>query len=187
MGSLLSLLLASGLPAAPIPGTGPAVPMAPAPCADPASLNPMARDMLDRMLQAARAEPDPAKRRMVLDGVAEGIPRALYGTLLEALAPPAPESTEYAAARAIFLRWAWDTPDYAAAWASTSPPGPFRMEALVESVARWATRHPADAARWSRALPLADRRWVLENAGHLIGRASPASVEAWERAVASQP
>ena len=42
-------------------------------------MHPMARDMLDRMLQAGRAEPDPARRRAALDNAARGIPRAFYG------------------------------------------------------------------------------------------------------------
>jgi len=149
-------------------------------------MHPMARDMLDRMLQAARAEPDPLKRRVILDKAAEGIPRALFGAILNAVASPALGSIEYDVAQAVFLRWAWETPDFAAAWAAAAPPGPFRREALAEAVGRWAVKNPGDALRWSRALPAADRRWVLENAGRFMGGASPSSVDEWQKAVQSE-
>ena len=142
----------------------------------------MARDMLDRMLQAGRAEPDTVKRRALLDGAAQGIPRAFCGLVLDAVAAPAPGSLEHEIARAVFLRWAWETPDFAAAWAAASPRGPFRREALAEAAGRWAGKNPDGAIKWTLTLSPDDRRWVFENAGHFMGHASPSSVDAWQRA-----
>jgi len=103
-------------------------------------MHPMARDMLDRMLQAGRAEPDPAKRKAILEGAARGISRAFYGLILNGVPNPAPGSLEHDVAHAVFLRWSWITPDYAAAWAAASPPGQFRNEALAQAAGRWACK-----------------------------------------------
>ncbi len=149
-------------------------------------MNPAARDTLDRMLAAARAESDSAKRRTVLEGAARGTPRALYPEILNAIAAPAPASIEHDIAQAVFLRWAWETPDFAANWAAGAPPGPFRREALAEAVGRWAVKSPDEAVRWSRQLPVEDRRWVFENAGRFMDGARPASLEAWHRAAAPE-
>jgi len=145
-------------------------------------MHPMARDMLDRMLRAGRAEPDPARRRAALDNAARGIPRTFYGLILNGIPGPAPGSIENDVAHAVFLRWAWITPDYAAAWAVVSTPGPFRSEALAEAAGRWAGKNPNDAVRWARSLAPGDRRWVFENAVTFMSRASPASLDAWQRA-----
>ena len=170
----------------PAPQAQAADPASPAPNPGSADMHPMARDMLERMLQAGRAEPDPARRRAVLDGAARGTPRAFCGLILNAIAAPAPGSLEHEVARAIFLRWAWETPDFAAAWAVAAPPGPFRREALAEAAGRWASRNTDAAVKWARALPAGDRRWVFENAGHLVDPASPSSIEAWKRAAESE-
>jgi hypothetical protein len=149
-------------------------------------MNPMARDALDRMLEAARAEPDPGKRRAVLDRAVQGIPRALYGPILNAIASPAMGSVEHDVGQAVFLRWAWQTPDFAANWAASAPPGPFRKETLAEAVGRWAVKSPDDAIRWTRELPADDRRWVFANAAHFMEGARPASAEAWQKAVEAE-
>jgi hypothetical protein len=150
-------------------------------------MHPMARDMLDRMLQAARAQPDPSRRKAVLGDASRGIPRAFYGLILEGLPAPAPGSVEYETAQAVFLRWSWETPDYAAAWAAASPPGPFRNEALAEAAGRWAGRSTEEAVRWAATLAPADRRLVFANAGPFMIRASPASLDAWRQAAQSGP
>ena len=129
--------------------------------------NPMVRDIVARLEQAGRAEPDETRRKALYQGAAENLPRALYAGILDAVVPSAPGSLRLEIARAVFLRWAWETPDYAAAWALSSPPGDFRREALAEAAARWAAKNPGDAERWVSALPGADRRWVTENAGRL--------------------
>ena len=77
------------------------------------------------------------------------------------------------------------TPDYAAAWAAASPPGPFRNAALAEAAGRWAGKNPGDAVRWARALAPGDRRWVFENAVPFMSRASPSALDAWQRAARS--
>jgi hypothetical protein len=175
--------------AAPLyPAQAPAADSAPeplAPAAGTPAMHPMARDMLDRMLKAGRAEPDPARRRAVLDNAARGIPRAFYGLILDGVPAPVPGSLENEVAHAVFLRWAWITPDYAAAWAAASPPGPFRNEALAEAAGCWAGKNPADAVRWTRSLAPGDRRWVFENAVPFMSRASPASLDAWRQAARS--
>jgi hypothetical protein len=181
----LALLVA----AAPLcPAEAPAADSEPAPRAPAAvmpAMHPMASDMLDRMLRAGRAEADPVRRRAVLDNAAQGIPRAFYGLILDGVPAPAPGSIENEVAHAVFLRWAWITPDYAAAWAAASPPGPFRNEALAEAAGRWAGKNPADAVRWTRSLAPGDRRWVFENAVAFMSRASPASIDAWRQAARS--
>jgi hypothetical protein len=185
-GALAALILgaASLLPALePASGAAPAV--APAPCAGAPAMHPMARDMLDRMLVAGRNAPDPSRRRVVLDNAAQGIPRAFYGLILDGVPGPAAGSLEYDVAHAVFLRWAWITPDYAAAWAAASPAGTFRNEALAEAAGCWACKRPADAARWARALSPADRSWVFANAAQFMKRASPSTLESWRQAARS--
>jgi hypothetical protein len=147
----------------------------------PAAMHPMARDMLDRMLAAGRAAPDSARRRAVLAEAADGIPRAFYGAILAGVPAPEPGTLEFDTAQAVFSRWAWETPDFAASWAASSPPGPFRQIALVEAAGRWAAREPADAARWARGLPPADRDWVLAKADQFMAGAGPESAAAWRR------
>jgi hypothetical protein len=146
-------------------------------------MNPMARDALDRMLATARAEPDPERRRTALDNAAQGIPRALYSQILNAIAAPAAGSVEHDVAQALFLRWAWQTPDFAANWAASAPPGPFRKEALSEAVGRWAVKSPDLAIRWTRQLPPEDRSWVFAHAERFMQGASPASAAAWRSAL----
>jgi len=148
-------------------------------------MHPMARDMLDRMLRAGRAEPDPARRRAALDNAARGIPRAFYGLVLNGVPDPAPASLEFEVAHAVFLRWAWITPDYAAAWAAASPRGTFRNEAMAEAAGRWAGKNPGEAVTWVRSLAPGDRRWVFENAGPFMKRASLAALDAWQQAARS--
>jgi hypothetical protein len=150
-------------------------------------MNPLARDMLDHLLQAARAEPDPGKRRLLLDGAAQGIPRALYAPILNAVAAPEPDSLDLEIAHAIFLRWAWETPDFAGAWAAASPPGSFRNEALAEAAGRWAATSPEEAIRWARSLPPGDRRLVFGNAWRFMSRASASSAITWQLAAQSEP
>lgn len=149
-------------------------------------MNPLAKDALDRLLEAARAEPDPARRRTVLDGAAQGVPRALYSQILNAIAAPAAGSVEHEVAQAVFLRWAWQTPDFAANWAASAPSGPFRKECLAEAVGRWSVKNPKDAIRWTRELPADDRSWVFAHADRFMSGASPSSTEAWRRAVAAE-
>jgi hypothetical protein len=167
------LLMASVLAFPPILGADPP--------AQPA-MHPMARDMLDRMLAAGRAAPDPARRRAIFADAAEGIPRAFYGAILGAIPAPEPGTPEFDAAQAVFSRWAWQTPDFAATWAASSPPGPFRRIALVEAAGSWAARKPADAAQWARGLLPADRDWVFAKADQFMNGASPESAAAWQRA-----
>lgn len=142
----------------------------------------MARDMVDRMLVAARSAPDSAHRRAVLADAAEGIPRAFYGAILNAIPAREPGTPEFDAAQAVFTRWAWETPDFAASWAASSPPGPFRQIALVEAAGRWAARRPEDAARWAKGLIPVDRDWVLAKSDQFMGGAAPESAAAWQRA-----
>ncbi len=149
-------------------------------------MNPAARETLERMRAAARSETDPARRRAILDDAARGTPRALYPEILNAIASPAPASIEHDVAQALFLRWAWLTPDFAANWAAGAPPGPFRREALAEAVGRWAVKTPDDAARWSRQLPDEDRRSVFANAERFMDGAGPASLETWRKAASSE-
>jgi len=183
--ALAALLFAAApLSLAPAPAAYSA-PAAQAPVASKPAMHPMARDMLDRMLQAGRAEPDPARRKAVLDNAARGIPRAFYGLILDGVPVPAPSSLEYEVAHAVFLRWAWTTPDYAAAWAAASLPGPFRNEALPEAAGRWAGDNPSDAVRWARSLAPGDRRWVFENAMRFMSSASRAALDTWQRAARS--
>lgn len=148
----------------------------------PAAMNPMARDIVARMLAAGRAEPDPGRRRQVLSDAAQETPRGLYGAILAAIPSPPPGTVEFDAAQAVFTAWAWETPDYAARWAAGSPPGPLRQIALVEAAGRWAAREPAGAASWARSLPAADRDWVLAKADQFMGAAGPGAREAWLRA-----
>jgi len=157
----------------------PAVLKADAPA--PPAVHPMARDMLERMLAAGRAAPDPARRRAVLADAADGVPRAFYGAILGAIPAPEPGTLEFDTAHAVFTRWAWETPDFAASWAASSPPGPFRQIALVEAAGSWAARRPAEAARWARALPPADRDWVLAKADQFMVGTGPESAAAWQR------
>ena len=149
-------------------------------------MNPMAKDALDRMLDAARAEPDPARRRIVLDNAAQGVPRALYAQILNAIAAPAAGSVEHDVAQAVFLRWAWQTPDFAANWAASAPLGPFRKESLAEAVGRWTVKTPNDAIRWTRQLPTDDRNWVFANADRFMSGAPASSSEAWRKAAAEK-
>jgi hypothetical protein len=149
-------------------------------------MNPMAKDALDRMLDAARAEPNLARRHTVLDHAAQGIPRAIYSQILNAIAAPAAGSVEHDVAQAIFLRWAWQTPDFAANWAASAPPGPFRKESLAEAVGRWAVKMPNDAIRWTRQLPADDRSWVFANADRFMSGAGASSSEAWKKAAAEK-
>jgi len=172
--SLAAPLLLLAALAAPPPALGEDAPAPPA-------VHPMARDMLDRMLAAGRATADPARRRAVLADAADGTPRAFFGAILGAVPAPEPGTVEFDAAHAVFTRWAWQTPDFAASWAASSPPGPFRQLALVEAAGSWATRHPAEAARWARGLPPADREWVLANADQFMVGAGPEAVAAWRR------
>ena len=148
---------------------------------EPPAVHPMARDMLDRMLAAGRATADPARRRAVLADAADGIPRAFYGAILGAIPAPDPGTVEFDTAQAVFTRWAWETPEFAATWAASSPPGPFRQLALVEAAGRWASRNPAEAARWAHRLPPTDRDWVMAKADQFMNGAGPETAAAWKR------
>jgi hypothetical protein len=150
-------------------------------------VHPMARDMLGRLLQAARDEPDPGRRRTALDNAVQGIPRAFYGLILDGIPSPTPGSVEHDVAQAVLLRWSWETPDFAANWAASAPAGRFRREALAEAAGCWAAKSPDDAAQWARSLPPDDRQWVIEQAPRFMDRASPSSVEAWQRASRPPP
>jgi hypothetical protein len=125
----------------------------------------MVRDIVARLEQAGRAEPDEARREALFREAAENLPRALYAGILDTVVPSAPGSVRLEIAHAVFLRWAWETPDFAAAWALLSPPGAFRREALAEAAARWAAKNPDEAVRWVNALSADDRRWVTASAG----------------------
>jgi hypothetical protein len=148
-----------------------------------APMHPMARDMLDRLLLTARNTADPEARRRALEDAAASIPRAFYGLILDGVPAPGAGTPQWDVAHAVFLRWAWETPDFAAAWAADSQRGPFRSEALAEAAGRWAAKDPDGARRWACALPEADRSWVAENAGPFMGRTAPEAVEAWKRSV----
>jgi len=129
--------------------------------------NPMVRDIVARLEQAGGVQPDETRRKALFRGAAENLPRALYTGILDEVIPSPPGSLGLEIAHAVFLRWAWETPDYAAAWALLSPPGAFRREALAEAAARWAAKNPDEAARWVNALSADDRRWITANAGRL--------------------
>lgn len=161
-GGLAPAVFLMATPAAPGEIRGAASPSTPG--------NPMVRDIVSRLEQSARAEPDPARRRAVLRDSAQSLPRALYPGILGALVPPAPDSIDGEIARAVFLRWVWETPDFAAHWAARSPPGPFRMEALAEAAGRWRARNPNDALRWAEGLSLQDRQWIDANEGRFSVR-----------------
>jgi hypothetical protein len=133
--------------------------------------NPMVSDIVARMEQSGRAEPDPARRKAVFREAAEGLPRALFPGILNAIVPAPPDSVDLDIARAVFLRWAWETPDFAANWAVRSPPGPFRMEALAEAAGRWRAKNPNEALRWEETLSHDDRQWIDANEGRFLGRA----------------
>jgi hypothetical protein len=150
-------------------------------------MHPMASDMRERLLQAARAEPDPGRRRAAAESSVRQIPRAFYGLILNGISSPLPGSVEHGVAEAIFLRWAWETPDFAAAWAASAPPGPFRNEALAEATGHWAAKSPSDAAQWARTLSSDDRLWVFRQAGRFMDGANAQSVEAWQQAAQFPP
>ncbi len=171
-GGLAPVLLLMAASAAPGETPGAASPVPPG--------NPMVSDIVARMEQSGRAVPDSARRRIIFRDAAQGLPRALFPGILNALVPPAPASIDLDIARAVFLRWAWETPDFAAKWAALSPPGPFRMEALAEAAGHWRAKNPDETARWVETLSPDDRRWIDANEGRFSGRAEAGSGDAEE-------
>jgi hypothetical protein len=143
----------------------------------------MARDVVERLIRSARAETDPVKREALLDQAAQGIPRGLYGEVLEALKEAGPGSLEEAAARAILLRWAWQEPTGAAAWALAQPAGPVRREALGAAAARWVESQPEQVLQWSATLSSEDRQWVLLRAADRLARVDPETFIVWQQAL----
>jgi hypothetical protein len=141
--------------------------------------NPMACDIAARLEEAGRREPDPARRGALFRDAAVQIPRALYGAILDRVLPAPTGSLDDEIARAIFLRWAWETPDYAAAWAAGSPPGAFRMQALAEAAGRWGAKNPGAALDWVRGLGTADRAWIFSHAGRFEARSRGGGGESW--------
>jgi hypothetical protein len=142
--------------------------------------NPLVGDIVARMEQSGRAEPDPVRRRAIFQDAAQGLPRALFPGILNAIVPAAPGSVDLDIARAVFLRWAWETPDFAASWAVRSPRGPFRREALAEAAGRWRATSPDEAMRWLQTLPHDDRQWIAANEGRFsepaeAGASAPAN------------
>jgi hypothetical protein len=137
--------------------------------------NPMVRDIVFRMEQSGRTEPDLGKRRIIFRDAAEALPRALFPAILDSIVPAPPDSIDWDIARAVFLRWAWETPDFAAHWAIRSSPGPFRMEALAEAVGRWRAKNPDEALRWEGSLSLDDRQGIDANEAVFSGRADVAT------------
>jgi predicted dehydrogenase len=151
--------------------------------ADTAPANPMAVDIVARLRAAAQAEPDPSKRAAVLRAAASELPRGLYPPVLDLLIPAPPDTHDREIARAIFLRWAWETPDYAAAWAAAAPRGPFRQEALAEAAGRWAEKQPGEVASWSETLPPRETAWVRSSVSALLHRLRSPALAAWDEAI----
>jgi hypothetical protein len=131
-----------------------------APLGPPA--NPMAADIVARLRAAAHEHRDPADRKAVLHGAAWELPRGLYPAVLDQIVPIAPGGVDLDIARAIFMRWARETPDYAAKWALASPPEPFRDEAMGVAVRRWRQVDRKNADAWEQGLPARDRRRISE-------------------------
>lgn len=143
----------------------------------------MAVEIVARLRAAAQGEPDQAKRKAILRAAADELPRGLLPAILNLLVPPPPNNPDREIARAIFLRWAWETPDYAAAWAVASPPSPFRQEAMAEAAGRWAEKHPEQVARWSETLRPRETAWVRSSVSALLRRLRSPALADWEAAI----
>jgi len=141
--------------------------------APPPPPNPLAVDAVARLRSVTQAEPDATRRQAVLREGAVGLPRGLYPPILSLLAPISPGSADLDIARAIFLRWAWETPDYAARWAAASPPEPFRLEAMIVAGGRWAQVDRPRAELWIASLPPADRDHVAKGVEAFLGQLKP--------------
>lgn len=138
----------------------------------------MAVEIVGRLRVAAR-EPDAGKRKAVLRQAADELPRGLYPAILNLLVPIPPNNHDLDIAEAVFLRWAWETPDYAARWAQASPPEPFRMRALAEAASRWAERRPDQAARWTETLRPQDATWVRSAVTRFLRQTKSPALGAW--------
>jgi hypothetical protein len=136
----------------------------------PPAANPMAVDIVARLRAEALAEPDATRREDVLRAAALELPRGLYPAVLDLLVPIPPGSGDLDIVRSIFLRWVWETPDYAARWAAASPPEPFRYEAMMTAGGRWSQIDRARADAWIESLPDHDRDRVRRGVDQFLTR-----------------
>jgi len=157
--------------------TGNLVPTSPA---DPRS---MSQQMTDRLLALLRAETDPAKREAIAQEAAQQLPRALLPAILADLQKENDRSFAAEAARAIFLRWAWEEPTGAAAWTTQFAEGEIRRDALAAVGSGWARQNPEALLSWSASLASGERDWVLLHGASYIARTDLSLFAVWIKAL----
>lgn len=140
-------------------------------------------EVIARVLEAALQFEDPVEREAFLERAVPGVPRALYGRIIEQLDSAAPDGVQAEFLRAILLRWAFEEPTNVAAWALNHPDHAYRREALAISAQRWATVDPAQLMQWATGLNASDRQWVLLRSGDYLGRTDPALFAVWRQAI----
>lgn len=143
----------------------------------------LADDISDRVCAAALKWHDAIERQAFLDQAVQGVPRALYGKIIEKLNSAAPNSVQAEFLRAILLRWAFEEPANLAAWALNNPSQAHRRDALALSAQRWAQANPAQLMHWSAGLSAEDRQWVLLRSGDFLGRTDPELFAVWRKAI----
>lgn len=140
-------------------------------------------DISTRVCEAAMQFQDAVERQAFLGNAVKGVPRALYGRIIEKLNLAAPDSVQAEFVRAILLRWAFEEATNVAAWALNNPGHAYRQEALALAAQRWAQANPAQLLQWSAGLTAEDRQWVLLRSGDYLGRTDPALFAVWRQAI----
>lgn len=141
--------------------------------------------MTDRLLALLRAETDPAKREAVAQQAVQHLPRALLEAVLADLQRETDRALATEAARAIFLRWAWEEPTGAAAWTMQFANAEIRRDALAAVGAGWARQNPEALLTWASLLPPADRDWVLLHGASYLARTDLSLFAVWSKALPS--
>jgi hypothetical protein len=143
----------------------------------------LAENINDRVCEAALKWQDSVDRQAFLDKAVQGVPRELYGMIIDKLNSAAPGSVQAEFSRAILLRWAFEEPANLAAWALNNPDQARRRDALALSAQRWAQTNPAQLMHWSAGLSAEDREWVLVRSGDFLQRTDPELFAVWRQAI----
>jgi len=143
----------------------------------------ISQQMTDRLLALLRTEIDPAKREAAAQEAAQHIPRALLPAVLADLQKENDRSLAAEAARAILLRWAWEEPTGAAAWATQFAEGEIRRDALAAVGSGWARQNPEALLAWASSLASGERDWVLLHGASYIARTDLNLFAVWIKAL----
>ena len=143
----------------------------------------MSQQMTDRLLALLRAETDPAKREAAAQEAVKYLPRALLPAILADLRKEDDRALAAEATRAILLRWAWEEPTGAAAWATQFAEGEIRRDALAAVGSGWARQNPEALLAWTSSLAAGERDWVLLHGASYLARTDLSLFAVWIKAL----